>query len=291
MLCRNPFFRSTVGISKENWDMATPFGCGQCLSCRINQSRVWTHRIMLENRASNNSYYMTLTYDEDNVPLGGLLCKPDLQKYIKRIRKKHEFKIRYFVSGEYGNHPEYRPHYHLILFSEHPMNTKVLDDKWNMGFTQIGDVTTHSAAYVAGYCVKKLTSRDDAFIQEASQYAPEFATQSRKPGIGYPGLEKIAKTLKNNKYFPKDKILKELTIGKKVYPLGRYMMNKLMDLLGQDHAKKGLMFWDYQKELFAKHGHMLDTPGGFIADMYFSDEQKRLSQEKKFKIYSKKRTI
>lgn len=293
MLCHNPFYRSTVGISKKNWELAVPFGCGQCLACRINQSRVWTHRILLENNACKSSAFVCLTYDDDNLPPGAILCKPDLQKYIKRIRKSHEpTKLRYFAVGEYGNYPYYRPHYHLAIFSDSLIDPNDINNSWHYGFTQIGDISKDSAAYIAGYCVKKLTARNDPYVDILSQVQPEFTTMSKQQGgIGLPAIKKLAEILKNNKFFDKKKILKQLSIGGKIYPLGRYLMNKLMDELGQEHREKGLQFYDYQQEIYKKYKHLIDTPGAFIAAQYNEQNSKRLSQIKKQKIFKRKRTL
>lgn len=293
MLCHNPFFKSTVGITKNNWEGAIPFGCGQCLSCRINQRRIWTHRLMLEHRTSKDSAFVTLTYDDENKPSGNLLCKRDFQLYLKRLRKIHSpSKLRFFGVGEYGNYPNYRPHYHLCLFSDLRIERKQIDYQWKLGFTMTGDVTKDSAQYIAGYTVKKLTARNDQFLDILSEHAPEFTTMSKMDGgIGLPAVKRIAKILKNNKFFNKEKVLKELTIGNKVWPLGRYLTNKLMEELGQEHALKGQMFWDFQAELYEKHKQHLETPGKFIAEIYNEHAQKRHVQEKRFKIYNKRRNI
>lgn len=130
MLCHNPFFKSTTGITKENFDQATPFGCGQCLACRINQGRVIKHRILLEAGVAQDAKFVTLTYNDDFKPPGNLLCKPDLQKYLKRVRRCHEpFKLRYYAVGEYGNFPFYRPHYHIAMFSNGKLDNALLEQK------------------------------------------------------------------------------------------------------------------------------------------------------------------
>ena len=90
-----------------------------------------------------------------------------------------------------------RPHYHAILFNfdfpdkkffrmsgDNPLYTsRILDDLWeHKGFASIGDVTFDSAAYVARYCMKKVTGKDS--LDHYGSRLPEYATMSRKPGIG-----------------------------------------------------------------------------------------------------------
>lgn len=45
--------------------------CGQCAGCRIDKSREWANRMMLEMPYSTGSWFITLTYDDD------FLCTPE----------------------------------------------------------------------------------------------------------------------------------------------------------------------------------------------------------------------
>lgn len=106
--------------------------CGKCIGCRLEYSRQWANRCMLELQYHDSSYFVTLTYNEEHVPrsyygdfdtgeaLPSLsLHKRDFQLFMKRLRKRFsDDKIRFFMCGEYG--PEtFRPHYHAILFGLH----------------------------------------------------------------------------------------------------------------------------------------------------------------------------
>ena len=58
----------------------------------------------------------------DKINLNGkvpFLYYPDLQKYIKRVRKhadkKFGAKVRYYACGEYGP-VHYRPHWHILFY-------------------------------------------------------------------------------------------------------------------------------------------------------------------------------
>lgn len=157
-----------------------------------------------------SNVFLTLTYRDDDLPENDSLDLRDWQLFMKRLRKRSGAKIRFFHCGEYGE-TTHRPHYHAILFNYDFSDRKFLkqteigfaidtsadlDEIWQKGDCYIGSVTFESAAYCARYVMKKLTG------QRKSEYGlrePEYATQSRRPGIGKPWLEKW-----NTDVFPND---------------------------------------------------------------------------------------
>lgn len=200
--------------------------CGQCIGCRIRQREDWTTRIELEARdyPKEKVWFITLTYDDDHVP--GMIVKTgeimrkvqytwkpgekrpesvqillyeDIQKFLKRLRKAYNGKLRYFVAGEYGEQTA-RPHYHMILYGWEPKdlenlykihhngyyNSKWLSDLWGMGQIQIAQAVPETYRYVAGYVTKKMYEIDG---QKANTYyelgqTKPFACMSLKPGLG-----------------------------------------------------------------------------------------------------------
>lgn len=179
MLCKKPY-------SKGN----RLYGCGQCLPCRINRQRLWTHRLMLETLTSNHSYFLTLTYDPDHLPESGVQ-KRHLQLYLKRLRKY--YRLRYYAVGEYGSKTQ-RPHYHLALWSDSPFDSDLIHRLWGQGHIVLGDLTPDSSSYVAGYVTKKLTKPDDMIKMGLGHLEPEFSLMSTKPGIGYKSMEQLSET-------------------------------------------------------------------------------------------------
>ena len=129
MLCTNPYVRDPTGkvfvqsVVEQNPDLKVkgiPFPCGQCLACRINRRRVWTNRLLLESLDHEHNSFITLTYADEFLPISPTkpvptLCKRDAQLFLKRLRKRLTFPIRYYLCGEYGG-LNGRPHYHAILF-------------------------------------------------------------------------------------------------------------------------------------------------------------------------------
>lgn len=125
--------------------------CGQCAGCRLDYSRQWADRCMLEMKGHDQSWFVTLTYDDDHLPQNNFiikdtgecgtvstLVKDDLRQFIKNLRyhygqrqferefgrpcrkgertsKAENVSFRFFACGEYGDR-SFRPHYHLIIF-------------------------------------------------------------------------------------------------------------------------------------------------------------------------------
>jgi len=186
--------------------------CGQCIGCRLDRSRQWALRCVHEASLYENNCFLTLTFDDENLPSPPSLDVRIFQLFMKRLRKKYGSKIRFFHCGEYGE-TFGRPHYHAIIFN-HDFADKVpfkisagqplftspsLSDLWPMGFASIGSVSFESAAYVARYCLKKVTGdfadeyyeRVDPRTGEVYQAKPEYTTMSRRPGIAAGWFDKF----------------------------------------------------------------------------------------------------
>lgn len=156
--------------------------CGRCIACRLNKGRAWSVRIMHEVKHASASCFCTLTYDDEHIPVSKSLVVSDCQKFLKRLRKNTGKKIRFFLGGEYGEENK-RPHYHVCLFGVGKEDIKTIESSWGLGFVHVGDITPDSAAYVAGYTLKKLTG-DRAGEYTKRGVVPEFGLMSRRPGIG-----------------------------------------------------------------------------------------------------------
>lgn len=140
-------------------------------------------------------------------------------------------KIKFFHCGEYGPNTK-RPHYHALIFGFDVPDRKMwkmsndipvyssltLDSIWGRGFTTIGNVTYESAAYCARYSLKKVNGnqaekidevtglkhyeRIDPITLEIYEVIPEYATQSRNPGLGARHFEKL-----KNDIYPWDEVI------------------------------------------------------------------------------------
>ena len=183
---------------------------------------------MHEASMYEDNSFLTLTYNNENLPKDKSVSKVELQKFMKRLRRKIEpTKVRFFGCGEYGEKLG-RPHYHLCLFNYDFDDKEVLKAKrfrkekfgtrcdilytsdllgevWRKGFHTIGDVTLESAGYVARYVTKKVTGKKAP--EHYQGRTPEFALMSRgqskdgKGGIGKPWFDKYYGDIYPKDYF------------------------------------------------------------------------------------------
>lgn len=178
-----------------------PVPCGRCIGCRLDYSRQWAVRCLLESKDHVDNQFITLTYDDEHLPQDMSVHKRDLQLFLKRIRKYMKSyynidNIKYYACGEYGDKSQ-RPHYHLLMFGL-PLNDKmflssrrgikiytsyIISKCWPYGIHSVGEVNLETAAYTARYVMKKRKGIYASWYQE-HKLEPEFVLMSRKPGIG-----------------------------------------------------------------------------------------------------------
>lgn len=201
------------GISfkrQDSFGIPIQLPCGRCLGCRLEKAKGWALRCYHEAQMHDENSFITLTYRDANLPPFGSLRKSDFQKFIRSLRqklytRKHGFrKIRYYMCGEYG--ATGRAHYHAIIFGygfpdktlsnirndNRVYRSKLLEDTWLHGTSEIGSVTYKSAGYVARYILKKQNgeqgrdeySYTDPATGELRELVHPYTQMSLKPGIG-----------------------------------------------------------------------------------------------------------
>lgn len=222
--------------------------CRKCWACQLNYSAEWATRIMCEAKKSDHNYFITLTYDNEHIPVfesmkltyddhieeiindgtwKESLYPQDVTAFIKALRKPLERKgitgVKYFYAGEYGENTE-RPHYHMILMNcpldikefysckVDPLHLKAhwkshqLEKYWDKGFIDVAELEWSCAAYVARYCTKKLSFKNNETYYESGRL-PEFVRMSNGIGMDYyeehkeqiyHNDEMIMKTVKGN---------------------------------------------------------------------------------------------
>jgi hypothetical protein len=139
----------------------------------------------------------------------------DIKRFLRKLAQKEAPKIKFFHAGEYGE--EYgRPHYHALIFGyDFPdkkfykvykgnrlYQSEFLSSLWTLGYATIGALTFESAAYVARYCMKKITGVQadahytvvDEETGEIFKRKPEYTTMSRNKGIGKEWYDKYKHT-------------------------------------------------------------------------------------------------
>lgn len=212
--------------------------CGQCMPCRINKKREWVGKMLLEHAHSPvQGTFATLTYNPQHHPENGSLDVTELQRYIKRLRKRVG-SFRYFGVGEYGS-KTWRPHYHVVLFGlpahvfEKPIRDAWSVDGEEIGFVQVGEVTRASISYVAGYTTKKMTANDHP---ELHGRKPEFSVMSKKPAIGYGGINHLIELLMTKTgsaaLAEMEDVPNTFRIEGKVYPISQYWRQYMRYHLG-----------------------------------------------------------
>lgn len=296
MLCRYPYIKNynvtkgEVFTSPFSRNEATPFGCGQCIPCRANKARILTHRVLLETMDHPYSSFLTLTFSDSYLPEDGNLYKKPLQDYYKRLRYRVGKSFRYLGVGEYGEKSG-RPHYHTILFGLHMQNHyRDMQLAWTkkgdlMGKTHVMEVNKDTARYITGYCMKGMTRKNDKWLHGRE---PEFSISSKQEGgLGLNITLKIGEAIKNDPNY-KGHVVREFTHGKKKYPLGRYLTEKLADHLGVSEEQKKLELYKYQNELFEDN---LDIFGNYYENIVDGNSQKRHNYEKALKMFSQGRSM
>lgn len=213
------------------FDVRFEIPCKKCLECTRSRAREWALRCHFESLLHKDNYFVTLTYNDENIPLNyyslldtstgeyhrtcvKTLSKPHTISFMKLLRQKFKREknhdgIRFFMCGEYGTKSN-RPHYHYILFNL-PLDDLILIGKsktghdlyrspfiesvWKRGFVTVQKYSIETARYTAQYCCKKLDKKG-SFIQGREM---EFINMSRNKGIGMDYLLKNCNSIYNLK--------------------------------------------------------------------------------------------
>lgn len=242
-------------------------------------------RCMHEAACWRHNCFVTLTYSDDCLPVRGNLEYPAFQKFMKRLRKRAGSPVRFYMCGEYGSE-SWRPHYHACLFNvdfadkrywrvaesgEKCYRSATLEELWPFGNSEIGSVSFESAAYVARYCVQKVTGhnaeahyrRFDAFGREY-HLVPEFNHMSLKPGIGATWFERFEKDV-----YPHDYVVVR---GKEVKP------PKFYDRLYKAKSPEEFEAMQFRRELDGRSRYADNTPDRLAVKAIVASARSALSE-------------
>jgi len=263
MRCENPYLKHPRGyplgvlkLRPELREECIPFPCGRCFACRVNKSREWSTRIILESESWSEYSWVTLTYDDEHLPEDNSVHKITVQKYIRKLRKMiRPKKIRYYAVGEYGERNN-RPHYHLFIFGIN--NSETIENAWTdssgipKGFVQVDpEINLKNAKYTAGYIVKGHHFKE---CEKLNGRNPEFSLKSQ--GLGKYRIGEIAEDFHQytfefgGKPWLKNEVVKSIRRDKREYPLGRFLTKKLQQLSGLDEENYKKEFDNKLDELF-----------------------------------------
>lgn len=190
--------------------------CRKCLGCLSDRRRSWTERVSFESKQYKKNSFITLTYNEENLP--PTLLRRHYQLFMKRLRERCRASgrpsPRMFYRGEYGDRKG-RPHFHAILLNYEPPDLKLLwytrgkgtryrvyklgmvpvssseelTECWKCGHVFHEPVSRGSIHYVANYLDKGASwlTRDGVVT------VPPFNGYSSRPALGLvPALKKAA---------------------------------------------------------------------------------------------------
>lgn len=187
------YFNKVANIKKKYYVIP----CGKCIACMYKYSQNWALRLSHEAQLHKESCFITLTYNENNLPKNATLDPVHLKRFIDRLSKYIKRKenkdicIRYFSCGEYGD-KEYRPNYHIAVFGWVPKDLRyfkntikqtalylssIVEKIWGNGFISVGlDMSSKALIYLTKYMTKlqKWNKKNKA----------PFVRMSNRPGIG-----------------------------------------------------------------------------------------------------------
>lgn len=216
------------------------FGCGKCWPCRVNNRRMWTHRILLESTLQPLNSWLTLTYNDEHLPKDKNLNPQEFSQFIKNLRKNaSDLNIRFYGVGEYGEQcsicglnkyacykskcPKFipapgRPHYHIVLFGYPSCNIatlnrhsskncncrpcKTISRSWSSKTGEKGKfLNAELNRKTAEYTAQYVTKKLNSNREKVLQsLTPEFVRMSNRPGIGAGAITTIAHGLRNNEW-------------------------------------------------------------------------------------------
>lgn len=177
-----------VAQHNGGWKQEVP--CGTCPECIYQKKQRRGVQAWCEAKTWRKNCFITLTYNDENMPDDYSIHWSAVQLFMARLRKrckgdmtvvykgKEGRPIRSFGCGEYGDLAMVipgcicklgRPHFHIILFNfdfddkyywrdedGRPVyRSPLLESLWTFGISEIEEVGVGSCMYVAGYVDKK----------------------------------------------------------------------------------------------------------------------------------------
>lgn len=250
---------------------------------------------MLEANCHEHNAFVTLTYDDEHLPVDGSVDPVVLQLFMKKLRFAYKGqRLRFYGVGEYGERTG-RPHYHVAVFGMRTCDRGIsqvrakyrrkdgsegfccevcdrVRDLWSYGNTFLGQLELRTAAYVAGYVTKTIGG------DGLGDRHPPFSRMSNRPGIGCFFMDEVASDLLYDESLGRvwKDVPRALKNSGKKWPLGKYLRRQLRKRMGRDEKapKESYKEWDaamqplrdYAKKIAPK-GQYYETLRGVVQDL------------------------
>lgn len=178
-----------INVTYDKGGRTDTVPCGKCPVCAKRRISGWSFRLLQQERISDSTLFITLTYDYKNMPITKrgfkTLKKTDVQDFIKRLRYaqsgSEESGIKYYAAGEYGNKTD-RPHYHIIIFNA---KIELIQDAWNKGYVHYGGGIGAVNAATIGYTLKYINKVGKVPKHKNDDRQKEFSLMSKGLGLNY----------------------------------------------------------------------------------------------------------
>lgn len=309
MSCTQPLkgFRSTEKSERTGLPLITfnplkainsqnpiEFPCGTCTGCRLSKLEDWATRCTHEAQMHASNCFITLTYANEHLPEDYSVNKRTWQLFFKRLRKQLP-QVRFFACGEYGDE-NLRPHYHALIFGWNFVKDRTfhstsetggrqyesptLSNAWPYGRALLSDFEPSLAGYCSGYVMKKIGgdpaadhyTRVHPLTLRFVKVEPEFALQSRNPGIGSTWFDRFKSDI-----YPSDFVV----VDGRQKPIPQYYLRKL--------AEEELLTLEKQR----RHKHFRAGPARWTEKRFNDTPERRAVREAvlKARLAQNKRTL
>ena len=164
----NPRYKKIASLSaidisqfegRDDYYLDVP--CGVCYHCRKSYKSQWNIRLQhhfkyLTSSQRNNSYFVTLTFDDDHMPssTNKETVAPIVRRFLERIRKHCKKSVTHWIVSEYGDTTG-RFHLHGIFF-DIPFPIHKLEYLWKQGFVTFTKLNQKRITYVTTYVNKQI---------------------------------------------------------------------------------------------------------------------------------------
>ena len=193
--------------------------CGKCEECIKDKQNEYVIRSIEESLKVGNAWFITLTYNDDTVPVvftdegeideetgeiieyrGRLLSlnNKDIVNWKKRVRRsveyheKRKIDFSYLICGEYGP-KTHRPHYHGLLIGLSDADAMKFKKDWEShhGFTYFSKVSNFDIDKVAAYTAKYITKFRELEDENVINGKVEKPRKITSVGFGLPTKERF----------------------------------------------------------------------------------------------------